>query len=107
MPTNLHDNGDYPIRSCGMEDVEFDAFPSFDTLWREEFSLIPEAPNDWKEREVFRAFAKKVYERSMFWEFAQNVANMAYNDGYDDGIESARKNARTLAEKLRKDVEDL
>lgn len=105
MPTNLCSNGDYPLHGPMEDNVE--VFPSFDTLWREELSLIPEAPNDWKEREVFRVFAKKIYDRIACGNHVQNIANTAYNDGYDDGVESARKGARQLLEKALKEVDDI
>ena len=81
--------GDYPVP---------DNDSSFDILWREELSHIPEAPLTWKEREPFRIFAEKVFRHIAVSNWAQKLANEAYNDGFNDGKDEIKESIQRTIE---------
>jgi hypothetical protein len=56
---------------------------SFNTLWKEDLSLLPNMPLDYNEREKFRIFAEEIFkqmERDI-----QSRLDEAYENGYVDG----------------------
>ena len=80
MDTNitLSHNGEYPISD--------NCWPSFDQMWKDELSTLPEAPQKWKDRESYRIFAQKVYERLIHSHIVKDVTTTAYEDGCEDGF---------------------
>jgi uncharacterized protein YehS (DUF1456 family) len=68
--------------------VEGPLYPSFIHLWKDDLSMLSDVPLDWKEREVFRIFASKIYERLTQPQVIQKFVNDAYEDGYQEGKEN-------------------
>ena len=59
--------------------------PSFEMLWKEHISMLPEVPVNWKDSEVFKRFARKVYDIIQFDKYVQKIANLAYTEGLEEG----------------------
>ena len=77
MPTNIDDYGNYPLPDYSLT--------PFEQLWKEELSMAPEVPMNWREAEVFKQFARRVFDAINVDERIQKIANEAYHDGNDDG----------------------
>jgi|SRR5271157_2438660 len=96
MSINLNNDGTYPIPD--------DVWPSFDQMWKDELSHIPEAPLKWKDREPYRIFSEKVYENIVRSRASlTNLATTAYEDGYEDGQKNRETDIIEMIDKMTDD----
>jgi hypothetical protein len=64
-------------------------------MWKEQFQFFPEIPNNWKDAEPFRLFAKRMFEHltinsaldDSVRDSIQVITNQAYQDAIEDSIQ--------------------
>ena len=120
MPTNIDSDGNYPL-SDSIDDVDtYIDIPSFNNMWKTEIQFLPEFGNDKKSLEFYKKLSEKVYnsvcdyvyfdlkDKSIIkndaFNYIQNIATQAYNDGLDDGcLKSTEIDKKTFDDNVYND----
>jgi hypothetical protein len=76
-------------------------FPSFPELWKTDLSLVPEVPMCWKERELWKVFGERIYNRLMNGSEIMDLISTFRADGYDEGVSKVRTNFKNKFEQLK------
>lgn len=72
----------------------------FEEMWRDYMSCYPEVPLEWKEREVFKSFAKKIFFEAETLLEIEKRCDDAYEEGCADGKGEIVDKLRPLVENV-------